>query len=312
MHRTTSITLSIVLSFLPGVHAQAPHVFERRYESGQEFSYRIEDRRRQQFGETVTSTIAVARSAHRVAFEAGVPVEVVGWIDVMDLVTGINRTDLGGLPPSRVSLHPSGPIEPGNPVNDPLMIGMATDLVTFYISVSPKIGTANLHLPGDKATAPAPVFGNFADGTAFLVGRDKFRVDVEITALSAQTVEYATYLQPLAFEAGELHREFMQQAACPSAPNNIQYVRRQGESYLAAWGCESIAVQTKIDRQSGAIVEALMVNYLLQNVKTCQDAALTQCIDSPQIEENRTVDLRLLDHVQPPPTRSYIPPRQRP
>jgi hypothetical protein len=310
MYRKTLIILSLFLPVLPEVQGQAPYVFERRYQPGQEFSYRIEDRRRQQSGEAVTSTIAVARSTHRVAVEAGVPVEVVGWIDVMDLVTGDHRTNLGGLPASRVSLHPNGPIEPGKPAGDPLMIGMITDLVTFYIAVSPKVGAANLHLPGDKASAPAPVYGDFADGTAFLVGRDKFRVDVEMTALSGQLVEYATYMQPLAFEPGELHREFMQQPACPSAPNNIQYVRRQSESYLAAWGCESIAIKTKIDRQSGAIVEALMVNYLLQNVKTCQDAALTQCTDSPQIEENRTVDLKLLDHVETP-SRSYIPPRQR-
>lgn len=311
MYRKTFITLSLLLTVTAAVYGQAPYVFVRGYEPGEQFAYRIEDRRRQQFGEAVTSTIAVAKSAHQVVFEGGVPLENVRWTEVVDLVTGQQRTDLGGVPLSRVSLHPSGPIEPGKPANDPLMLGMVTDLVTFYVAANPKVGIENLHLPGDKVVAPAPVIVDFSDGIAFLIGRDKLRAEIEMTALSAALVEYTTYLQPLAFEPGELHREFMQQAACPNSPNNIQYVRRQDSNYLAVWGCESITIQTKIDRQSGIIVEALMVSYLLQNTRQCQDEALTQCTDGPQIEENRTVELQLEDFA-PTPQRSYVPHRQRP
>jgi hypothetical protein len=310
MYRKTLITVSLVLTLVPVAKSQAPFVFERRYEAGGEFSYHLEDRRRQQAGESVSTTIAAAKSSHQVAFEGGVPVETVRWTEAIDLATGQHRTDLAAVPISRISLHPNGPIEPGKPAGDPLMIGMITDLVTFYIAASPKVGIANLHLPGDKA-ATAPVYGNFADGTTFLVGQGKVSVEVAMTALSPDLVEYSTYMQPLAFEPGELHREFMQQPACSNAPNNIQYVRAQGAGYLAAWGCETITIQTKIDRQSGIIVEALMVSYLLQNVKMCQDAALTQCSDGPPIEENRTVELKLLDH-ETPPQRSFAPPRQRP
>jgi hypothetical protein len=311
MYRKTLVTVSLALTIAPAAMGQAPFVFERRYQADQEFSYHVEDRRRQQAGESVSTTIASAESSHRVAFEGGVPFETVRWTEAVDLATGQHRTDLDSLPISRLSLHPNGPIEPGKPAGDPLMIGMITDLVTLYVAVSPKVGIANLHLPGDQAAAPAPVFGDFADGSTFIAGQNKFRVDVAMTALSPELVEYATYMQPLGFDSGELHRDFMQQPACVSAPNNIQYVRAQGADFLAAWGCESITIQTKIDRQSGIIVESLMVSYLLQNVKTCQDAALTQCADAPPIEENRTVELKLLDH-ETSPQRSFVPPRQRP
>lgn len=311
MYRKTLTAVSLVLMLQPATMGQAPFVFERRYQAGQEFSYRVEDRRRQQAGESVSTTIASAESSHQVVFEGGVPLETVRWTAAVDLATGQHRTDLAALPVTRVSLHPNGPIEPGKPAGDPLMIGMITDLVTVYTAVSPKVGITNLHLPGDQAAAPAPVFGDFADGDTFIVGQDKFRVDVAMTALSPELVEYATYMQPLGFESGELYRDFMQQPACANAPNNIQYVRAQGAGFLAAWGCESITIQTKIDRQSGIIVESLMLSYLLQNVKTCQDAALSQCADGSPIEENRTVELKLLDH-EPTPPRSFVPPRQRP
>ncbi len=310
MSRKICIALSLFLGIVPLVYSQAPYVFARSYQPGERFGYRLEDRRRQQFGEAVTSTIAVAQSAHQVVLEGGVPLETVSWTDVVDQITGERRTDLGGIPATRVSLHPAGPLEPGKPVNDPLMLGMVTDLVTFYLAASPKVGIEGLHLPGDKVAAPAPVVVDFADGGTFLVGRDKLRAEVEMTALSGTLVEYATYLQPIAFEPGELYRDFMQQQACPNNSNNIQYVRRQGDGYLAVWGCESITIQTKIDRQTGIIVEALMVSYLLQNTRTCQDQALTQCVDTPQIEENRTAELKLLDFT-PTPERSLVPPRQR-
>ncbi|MEX2304036.1 MAG: hypothetical protein WD733_24030 [Bryobacterales bacterium] len=305
------MTVSLVLTLGPVAMGQAPFVFERRYQADQEFSYHLEDRRRQQAGEIVSTTIASAESSHQVVFEGGVPFETVRWAEAVDLATGQHRTDLASLPISRLSLHPNGPIEPGKPAGDPLMIGMITDLVTLYIAVSPSVGITNLHLPGDQVASPAPVFGDFADGATFIAGQDKFRVDVAMTALGPDLVEYSTYMQPLGFEPGELYRDFMQQPACGNAPNNIQYVRAQGAGFLAAWGCESITIQTKIDRQSGIIIESLMVSYLLQSVKTCQDAELTQCADGPPIEENRTVELKLLDH-QTPPQRSFVPPRQRP
>jgi hypothetical protein len=310
MRRKNPIPLLLFLLAAPAAQGQAPFVFDRGYQPGQEFSYHLEDRRRQQSGETVSSTVASAESLHQVAFEAGVPVETVHWTEVVDLTTGQRRTDLAGVPATRISLHPNGPIEPGKPAGDPVMLGMVTDLATFYVAASPRAGIANLHLPGDRAVAAAPVFGDFADGAVFLVGQDKLRAEIEMTALSAQLVEYTTYLQPVAFEAGELYRDFMQQPACGNAPNNIQYVRKHEAGYRAVWGCETITIQTKIDRQSGIIVESLMVSYLLQNVKTCQDAALTQCSDGEPIEENRTVELKLLDD-SASPQRPNLPPRQR-
>ena len=266
--------------------------YERLYRAGAELDYELTTNRALKIGDTVTLNSAKARSRHRVVLLEEVPHELVAWLTYQELPDGSVR-DVSALKASTVSLHPSGQTEMAKPVGDAAMLGMVTDLVTFYVALGPKSGIARLRQVGDRAVGEA-VTGDWTDGETFLVGQDKLAVEIELTGLDDTQAYFETRFRPPPRASLEAYRPWMAVPVCEGEPNNWQMVRRQPSGYLAAWGCEEFTVRSTVERGTGRIVRATMSNDVVRNVRFCADEQLSSCHQAPQMKEHRDLELTLI------------------
>jgi len=285
------MTFPVILS-AQVIEGAGRYTYERHYTVGERMEYELRTRRKLEIGERVTRSAAVARSEHLVALKGEIPHEVVAWLTYRKLPDGAAR-DVSDLGPSTVSLHSGGQTEMAKPAGDPAMLGMVTDLVTFYVAVGPKSGITRLEQEGDRAMGE-PVTGDWSDGETFPLGQDKLAVEIEMTGLSEKQVYFETRFRPPAETSLEAYRPWMKAPVCGDTPNNWQMVRRQPNGYLAAWGCEEFTVRSTVDRETGRILRATMSNDVARAVRFCADEELSACQPTPQMREHRDLELVLL------------------
>lgn len=268
-----------------------PYEYERLYQSDERMEYELTTKRELKIGDKVTRNSARARSQHRVVLRDGIPHEVVEWLTYQELPEGSVR-DVSELEPSTVSLRPDGRTDMVKPAGDAAMLGMVTDLVTFYVALGSKSGVAQLHHPGDSAVGE-PVTGDWTDGEAFLIGQDNLLVEIELTGLDETHAHFETRFRPATEAALQPYRPWMAKPVCGSTPNNWQMVRRQPNGYLAAWGCEEFTVRSTVQRRTGRIVRATMSNDVVRDVRFCADERLSSCQQAPRMREHRDLQLIL-------------------
>ena len=235
----------------------------------------------------------IAITSHETILIDGVPHERVSWLRA----TGSQRGDLTSLlklvPPYDISLHPEGKLELFTPPADPLIVQLATDLYTFWHTLSARSGIAHLRRVGDEHDNPEPLTGNFADEDEFLVGEDISAQRLRFVSLDATVATYEADALPPPEPAIKLHRAWMQPSVCNGKPNNFQMVQRQEHGFLVSWGCEQFHIASEVDRKSGRILSASMDDELHWRVKLCSDEQLTDCIERPDFARRRHVSLTL-------------------
>lgn len=262
-----------------------PSPLLRRYEVGEHFRYRItqtETRNGQ------TSHLEATTEHDVVALGAGFA-EQVRWVSIHS--AGIDRSaEAAAIPAYTLSLEAGQGLESPRPSGAVDLVGLTTDLQTFYVAVSPALGIAHLVAPGDSFTRPELIVGDFADGAAILSGRDCTMATLTLQSLDPETgaAVIETRFQPPTSSCLPAAA-----AGGDGMPDNFQMVRKVGDQFLDLHGRESFVIVTTLEGRSGRIVTAEMVNTLELSGRSCADAALTRCAAIPAVKRERLVSLAL-------------------
>jgi formylglycine-generating enzyme required for sulfatase activity len=275
--------------------------YTRHYTPGEVSTYELRVRNSDLGSELIGVT------EHRVFLRGGVPTEKIRWIRLSESRVGeINEKALE-VPAYEMSLHPRGELSLIDVKGDPVMLEMVTDLYAFYFAVSPAAGIANLRRAGDGYVRPELVANDWADGNQFLVGQSLTQVRLGLTSVTPKEVVYESNLLPPVDAVLNMQRPWMKIPVCGDTPNNLQFVRRQDDGFLAAWGCEKTQVTSRVDPATGKLLAAFMNNEMTWSLKLCSDQALENCEDRPQVMRHRLIELRL----RPPPAEQLPPERIR-
>jgi len=271
--------------FILALASAEPSPLLRRYEAGEHFRYRItqtETRNGQ------TSRLEAITEHDVVPLGAGFA-EQVRWVSIHS--GGIDRSaESAAIPSYTLSLEEGQSLESPRPAGAVDLVGLTTDLQTFYVAVSPALGIANLIMPGDSFTRPELIIGDFADGAAILSGRDCTMATLTLRSLdpeSGSAVVETRFLPPTS--------SCLSAAAAggEGAPDNFQMVRKVGDQFLDLHGRESFVIVTTLEGRRGRIARAEMVNTLELSGRSCADAALTRCAAIPDVKRERRVSLAL-------------------
>jgi hypothetical protein len=239
--------------------------YARNYKSGDLFGYQLKTVTHHN-GQFVSEELG--ESAHKVTNEA-IPAEEIAWTKLLKTdANGVSdlSIDARNVKPYRISLHPEGSLAIP-PLDVPNMVGMITDLNTYYVAISKHIGIQGLSKPGDVYFNPNALRGNWSDGMNVPVGEDCTKAKLSLLKLGrdAATIESA-FLAP---ESGclTMHRPWMIAPIKSGVPNNFQLVRKSGDSFMVMWGHEQFVITTEVDRTSGVILHAEMNNTLTLRMK---------------------------------------------
>jgi hypothetical protein len=190
------------------------------------------------------------------------------------------------------SHNPSGPNLAGI---DPRFVGPVTDLMTFYVDdwLFQKIPV--FHQPGDHFYVPNPTPSSWADGTHVLTGADA--IDFE---LRLQSVDAATHTAVLSIHhvpppkpALKFPVAWMETPVADTPNNWIEVTRTKEGKFEAGAGKETFDVTLTVSTVDGKILSATMDNPVVTSVRTCDDAALTQCTAPQPRTIHRHVEIAL-------------------
>lgn len=282
----------------PGAGA---YTYARRYTPGEVNTYEVRVR------DPDLGSELIGVSEHRVFLRNGVPIERVRWIRLTESQLGDLSDMAREVPTYEMSLDPQGDLSLINVKGDPVMLEMVTDLYAFYFALSPAAGVANLQRAGDSYVRPELVSNDWADGDQFLVGQSRTQVRLGLASVAPQEVVQQSDFLPPADAALEMQRPWMETPVCGDTPNNLQFVRRQDDGFLAAWGCETSRITSRVDPASGKLLAAFLDNEMTWSLKLCKDQRLEDCEDRPQITRHRLIELRL----RPPPAEQLSPDKIR-
>jgi hypothetical protein len=252
------------------------YTYARRYQPGEVDRYEVRVR------DTERDTDLVGVTEHRVFLRDGVPTEKVRWIRLTESELGDFSDMAHEVPSYEMSLDPRGVLSVVDVKADPVMLEMITDLYAFYFAVSPGAGIANLQRVGDSFVRPELVSDEWADGKQFLVGRSRSGVRLDLASVSPKEVVYQADLRPPVHPALAMERAWMQLPVCGDAPNNLEFVRRQDNGFLAAWGCEKSQITSRVDPATGKLLAAFMSNDMTWNVTGPRATGIGQGPREPQ------------------------------
>lgn len=268
--------LLILVSVIPSLAFSIDNFhYSRTYSANEKFGYSLTTLAQQngQFDSEET-----AESQHRV-LKGSIPSEEIVWTSL--LKKDANGTvdlsdDAKKVAPYQISLDPKGTLAIPS-LNVPKMVGMITDLNTFYVAISDAIGIQRISKQGDVYENPNELKGNWADGVNTIVGQDCTKATLSLLVLKQDVaVVKSEFLAPSS-ECISMHKPWMKLPVKDGVPNNIQQVRKNGDSYMVMWGHEQFIITSYIDRSSGIIKEATMDNTLTLKMKVGCDSDLENC-----------------------------------
>jgi formylglycine-generating enzyme required for sulfatase activity len=264
------------------------YTYVRHYTPGEVNSYEVRIR------DSELDTELIGVSEHRVFLRDGIPVERVRWIRLTETRMG-DLSDMAlEVPAYEMSLHPRGDLSLVDLKGDPVMLEMVTDLYSFYFAVSPGAGITHLHHTGDSYVRPELVSNDWADGDQFLAGQNRTQVRLGLTSIGPKEVVYQAAFAPPAAAALKMERPWMEKPVCGDTPNNLQFVRRQDDGFLAAWGCETSQITSRVEPATGKLLAAFLDNERTWNLKLCKDSWLENCEDRPQLTRHQIIELRIM------------------
>lgn len=289
-------SLALVLALLLGVAGPAVAWqtldLGRRYVPGERFQYRLV----QTETRADETTRIEAISDHQVvAGDAGSePFEQVRWLN-LGAPGGPDEAAARALAPYPLSLGVREILSSPRPGGSVALLGMVTDLQTFYVAVSRGLGIGHLKAVGDSHTRPDLVIGDFEDGQVILSGRDCTQATLLLKAMTAETVVIESRFEPPAASCLGADAPDQTHDVAAAAPDNFHMVRRAGDQVLDLGGHESFVIVSTLRRSDGQLLAAEMDNRLDLAGRICSDATLAQCSPVPPILRVRHVSLERIE-----------------
>jgi hypothetical protein len=280
MRMFKALTAALVLSSCATSTPQlSPH---RSYRDGESFSYEMTTRAFHN-GQLTGATRAI--SVHSVNANT----ETIRWVSLIE--SEVDHTDIAQqVAPYTVSLAEGGSLDLP-PLDFPAMTGSITDLHTFYVAVSERLGLSGLTAVGDSTVSDA-LIGDWADGEDILLGKDCTRATLTLIERTADTATLEARFTPPSEPCFEPAYDWMSERIDASLPNNFQQVRVNGEQRMAMWGLEQFSVRVVIDRDSGRILSGTLENLLQLTIRGGCTAELSNCQFETPMEIRRHVELR--------------------
>jgi hypothetical protein len=215
-----------------------------------------------------------------VVSEDGTPAEEVSWISLRSKTQGGETNldeDAKRVRPYRISLHPNGSIRLPK-LEVPSMTGMLTDLNTFFVAISPRVGINKLNKIGESHVNLSLLYGDWSNAGTTPLGQDCTQLKIPLSAFSAERVTFQSDFLPPSENNIEFKKNWMIPAVTPGTANNFQMLKSNPDRTLSAlWGNERYTVTAKIDRSSGRILSAIMENDLKLKMRNGCDRELDSC-----------------------------------
>lgn len=243
------------------------------------------------------STIKAICELKVVTDSGGIPYEEVRWLR-KTVITAKDTTEhtaaVQAVTPYRFSLHPSGKLDLPK-ITVPDMTGEITDLHTFFVAISPRLGIEHLHQQGDQYVSPKPVIGDFSNGRDILKGNDCLSVTLQLKQGSEKEAELQTDFVPPATTCLTYLLDEMRTPVVAGIPNNFQMVRPAGaEHFNLFYGKENFTIISSLSRSNGRLVRASMNNLLTLQLKLNCDSSYANCAQTFPFHIKRTLYLELL------------------
>lgn len=266
----------------------------RKYRAGEQFQYRITT---ESVRNGKPTGKAVAVSQHTVVTDSAGFSERIQWMD-KKIYEGDSVLNQGNIAKQiaeyRISLGLSGKLL--LPALDfPEMVGEITDLHTFYVAISPALNAQKLSARQKVIKNKDIREGNFADHKRILFGKDCMIVTQQLLRDSGAYVELKTIFSP----PGNSCMPLLAEAASKSNTNdsiNFQMIQKgQGEKVNYFWGVESFEITSKIEKRTGRIIEATMINELKLKMLYNADKELEKFDAELPVSIQRKVKLELVN-----------------
>lgn len=233
----------------------------------------------------------------KVMDSAGIPGEEVRWLR-KTVITAKDTTehtaDVQAVTPYRFSLHPSGKLDLPS-ITVPDMTGEITDLHTFFVAISPRLGLEHLHKPDDQYVSPKPVIGDFSNGRDILKGNDCLSVTLRLQQESEKEAEFQTDFVPPSTSCLPYLLDEMKTPVVPGIQNNFQMVRSGGaDRFNVFYGSENFTIISSLAKTNGRLLRASMTNTLTLQLKLSCDSNYANCPQTFPFHIKRTLYLELL------------------
>jgi len=283
--------LLIIILLLPSVSYAQPAF--RKYKPGEVYRYRLtsEVYRNDKF-----SAKTVSVSEHKVVKDTSVFSEEIRWLSKLSFTAKdtVNLdTTARKIKPYKISLSPKAKVLLPK-LTVPEMVGDITDLNTFFVAVAPALNMQKLSATNSVITNTEMRKGNFADSIVILYGTDCIQVT---QSLISSTKKYSVVKTDFDPPASFCLVPLLDTVAVKvfEFPNNFQMIQKGGgDKVNFFWGVESFTITTKVDNNTGQILEAAMTNTLHLRMRYNSSADLRSYAVEMPINISRKLKLELI------------------
>jgi hypothetical protein len=250
------IPFLIVVTAWAGRASADAYSFHRIYRAGETFGYRL---RATEWEDGKLLSDSLGESRHVV--QPGPPFsEEVRWEKLL-----IGEQDASSLaqamPPYPLSLAPGFPMQlPKVPVT--AMVGMVTDLATFYAALGVGSGIEKVTRPGSGWIVAKLLHPSWQDQQGVFAGENCTRLTQAMDSLDSERAHFRSRYQPPAESCLKMWESWMS-VKVSDAPNNFQMWRRTPDGRReVSWGSERFTVTTEVRRADGMLLSGAMENRL--------------------------------------------------
>ncbi len=282
-------------SFSQGAEINSSSLFGRKYVIGETYRYQLtlEEFHNGNWDHTNVSVCEL-----RVVKDSlGTPYDEVHWISKKVFRAKDSTDDSKDallVKPYVISLDPKGKIDlPKIEVSE--MTEPIQDFNTFFVGVSPLIGSQKLKKLGDSTSLQVPVKADFSNGSTILKGEDCIGISIKMIDVTTQTVTLRASFNPPQIPCLSFLTTDMNSPVVADTLNNFQMVIRTGaDQYLIQYGREMFYINSTIEKSNGKIISAVMSNKLNLKMKINCDKDYKNCQMEMPFSEQRNLKLQLL------------------
>jgi hypothetical protein len=196
------------------------------------------------------------------------------------------------VPPYEISLDEQGRVSLPK-LTVPTMVGMVTDLNTFMVAVSPRVGVQMLRRLGDSHTHSELLRGDFANGRTIVLGQDCTELTLTLVGLTPEVARIESRFAVPVRECIAFREAWM--ARQGSVSSNFQMIRKPSDAaFDVFWGTEGFTIVSEVRRRDGQVLRATMDNVLDLTMRMGCDAVLGACRGDYPVRTHRVVTLELL------------------
>jgi len=215
-------------------------------------------------------------SEHQIVRENGRLLESIRWVRAVETIAGDLSDEAQAIAPFELTLDSEALPNLAPAVGSPAIQMLVDSLQQIYAALNPRLGLAQLAAPGDVVSSAAPyVEDGFAGRGQSLKRRASSLTFRFVSADAKEAVIRTEFAAPLTAPWEPL-QDWME-ADCGGRPGNLEEVVDAGQGFIAAWGCESAGVTTRISIETGKILRADLESRSRVRRRWCTDEALGEC-----------------------------------